>query len=579
MSLCSVRLRTRSPRRGLALAAVLVLGLGLLLIAVGTLHLVRAEISAIAAGETRVQSRFAARAAARALMVELADQRAAVLAGLPLEAPESMELFELEGGERGRLAVARLLSIGTSGERLVPEAGRLDLNLVDPDALIATGRFDRPEAEAVIAARDARPGGRFASVHDLLALEGDAAVGPERVLGPLGDLRILSRVDAVEEDLGERVAARLEADLGSSDEALVAVLTVHAFEPDVRRDGSPRIGLNETSPDVDEFDEATRRLVLAALDIGTSDANPDRTPDEASSRSSGGGTRRRSGSRATASPASAETTADSRPDALGPRIAALAAGMPDADVGFAYDAITRFEGGWRNGLLDINTATVSALLGIEGIDADLAASIVARREAIDDSRRFDLFWPVAEGLVELSWWGAIVYRITTRSTVWRAVVAVGVVPVDDVESPLESPIVWEMVVDLGESLPRLVEVRDVTMLELVAGIEATRLGDRSRNEADFVDLEDGMGAPSSEGLFDDPPLFEDDPLFDDAPLFDDDPLFDDAPLFDDQPLFGVPSTVGEASADRIGSSPAPPGPAGPRDRGPGGRWRPATSSR
>ncbi|MFM1833425.1 MAG: hypothetical protein RLZZ461_1741 [Planctomycetota bacterium] len=572
---CGTSLTSRSPRRGLALAAVLVVGLGLLLIAVGTLHLVRAEVSAIAAGEARVQSRFAARAAARALMTELAGQREAVLAGLPLDAPEALELFDLEGGDGGRLAIARLLPVGTSGSRLVPEAGRLDLNVVDAEALIATGLFDRREAEAAIAARDARPSGRFASVLDLLALEGDAAIGPDRVLGSLEDLRILSRVDAMEEDLGERVAARLDADLGPSEEGLIDVLTVHAFEPDVRRDGSPRATANDASPDLTSLDDATGRLVLAALGAATSGENPD--------RASRGGGRRRSGSRATAesneSPAPPESTAETTPDALGPRIAALAAGIPDADVGLAYDAITRFDGGWRNGLLDINTAPASALRGINGIDPELAASIVARRDVIDDARRFDRFWPVAEGLVELSIWGGIVDRITTRSTVWRAVIAVGVVPADDVDAPLESPIVWEMVVDLGESRPRLVEVRDVTMLELVARIEAARLGDGSAIERGIGEFDGGIEDASSEGLFDESPLFDDEPLFEDAPLFEDDPLFGDSPLFDDAPLFDAGSPFDDPPADRTGSSPRPAGAAGPRDRGPGGRWRPATSSR
>ena len=74
-------------RRGLALAAVLVVGLGLLLIAVGTLHLVRAEVAAIASGESRVQSRFAARAATRSLMATLAREREFLLNGGMIETP------------------------------------------------------------------------------------------------------------------------------------------------------------------------------------------------------------------------------------------------------------------------------------------------------------------------------------------------------------------------------------------------------------------------------------------------------------------------------------------------------------
>ena len=576
--------RSSGTRRGLALAAVLVVGLGLLLIAVGTLHLVRAEVSAIAAGESRVQSRFAARAAARALMAELARERETALAGRPIEAPDSLELFELDGGEAGRLAIARLLPIGPRGARVVPEAGRLDLNAVDADALVATGLVERTEAETLIAARDARPGGRFASVFDLLALEGDAAIGPARVLGPLDDLRILSRVDADEEDVGERIAERLDADLGGGDEALTSVLTVHAFEPDVRFDGSPRIRRSDDETSMPDLDDQTLRLVRAVFG-DEDDASATDDP-----RAGGRPTDPPTGS-STSQAASDPTTPPAAGGGIGPRVAALAAGMPDADPGLAYDAVTRFEGGWRNGLLDINTASASALQGIDGIDAELAAAIVARREAIDDTRRFDRFWPVAEDLVDLADWGEVVDRITTRSTVWRATVAVGIVPADDPEAPLESPIVWELVIDLGAATPRLVEVRDVTMLELIARIEAGR----SDADQDFGWDDEGFGDdgldPAAGDLFGDDPLFQDDPLFEDDPLFSDDPLFDDSPMFDDDPLFGEdplfddeplfdrpspfeqPANGGDRR-DRGGSSFA-----GPRDRGPGGRWRPATSSR
>ena len=62
--------------------------------------------------------------------------------------------------------------------------------------------------DAILAARDARPGGRFEHLSDLLALEGDGAPGPSRVLGPLDEIAILSRVDGDEEDLGDDECAR-----------------------------------------------------------------------------------------------------------------------------------------------------------------------------------------------------------------------------------------------------------------------------------------------------------------------------------------------------------------------------------
>ena len=60
--------RSRSSgRRGIAIGAVLLVGLGVLLIVVGTLHFVRAGVVSIGGVDGAVQSRFAARSAVRAL--------------------------------------------------------------------------------------------------------------------------------------------------------------------------------------------------------------------------------------------------------------------------------------------------------------------------------------------------------------------------------------------------------------------------------------------------------------------------------------------------------------------------------
>jgi hypothetical protein len=92
-------------------------------------------------------------------------------------------------------------------------------------------------------------------------------------------------------------------------------------------------------------------------------------------------------------------------------------------------------------------------------------------------------------------------------------------------------------------------------------------------------LDDEIAESMTGGLFDDSPLFDDDPLFGDEPMFDDSPLFDESPLFEDAPLFDSRSPFDGPPADRAASPREPSGAVGPRDRGPGGRWRPATSSR
>ena len=571
MSVPRPNIRVRSPRRGIAIAAVLLTGLGLLLVVLGLLHSVRAGVSSIGGTEDAIQIRLAARSAVRGFATILARDRDAMLSGRSPDPPASFELFELPGGDPGRLAVVRLIPVGPSGGLLAAEGGRLDLNSVDATALQATGLFSAREADVVIAARDARPGRRFDHVSDLLALEGDGALGPTRVLGPLDEIAILSRVDEEPESAGERIRMRLDADLGSAIRPIADVFTVHSFEPDLDAEGRPRLrpGIDDSASEFVGRDE-TRDLVervLAGNPMGGGTEDPDEGEDESDE-----------------STARSEDDSDPLPtssEALVSAVRRASSGLPAGDVGTAFDRLTIHDGGWRNGLLDINTASIEALQGIPGIDSTLAAAIVARRDSVEDQRRFDRFWPVVEEIVTPEVWDEIVPRITTRSLLWRAILAVGSVPGDELDGPLQSPLAWEVLVDCGSPIPRIVELRDVTLLELTAHLMEAAGEAESALSSDPSLEDDPSAESSSRGLFDDAPLFDGAPLFDDPPLFDGDPLFNDADLFQASPLFdptapgGVP---GDGFEDPEGAG-NPDLPSAPRDRGPGGRWRSSGSSR
>ena len=73
--------------------------------------------------------------------------------------------------------------------------------------------------------------------------------------------------------------------------------------------------------------------------------------------------------------------------------------------------------------------------------------------------------------------------------------------------------------------------------------------------------------------------FAEDPLFTDDPLFDDVPLFPESPLFEDGSIFGDPSPASDSAGPTTpdGGDPGVGRPR-PRDRGPGGRWRPSSFS-
>jgi DNA uptake protein ComE-like DNA-binding protein len=576
--------RGPSRRRGVALAAVLLIGMGLMIIALGVIHLVRADVASLGAAEDLEQSRLLARSGIRAVAAELARSRPAMLRGETPELPARIELLELEAGDNARIGVAMLLPVGPGGARLVAEAGRIDLNEVDAEGIADTGLVSMLEARTIVAARDARPGGRFESVLDLLSLEGDVTFTPERMLGPLDEIRILSRVDAAESSTGERILERLDADLGGDVRGLADLFTVNAFEPDVRFDGTPRLDPDSTDPeavaDAGIEDPATvellERFFGSAVDGGAEPA-----PDRRNRR------KRENRRRKDDSNASDDVPAPGpeSPASGGPMSRLRRVVRDDgADSGLALDAIARDPGAWRNGLLDINTASVAAMQSVDGIDPPLATAIAARRESLAVDRRFSRLWPVEEGLVEAAVWDEVADRITTRSTVWRFVIAVGVEREGPAEG-LETPTAWEVVLDCGSMPPRVVELRDVTMLELAARMTGSEPGAINGRMAD-VDDEAATDRSSDDPFGDDPlfggdpPLFDEGSMFDGAPsMFDDeDSLFEDeAPLFDDsESAFDGPDRFPDDLGSRTEATPSA---GGDGDRGPGGRWRPATGGR
>ena len=545
----------RSPivrTRGAVLPSMLLVALSLLLVAASILSLVQADVAVLSTSGSIQQSRAIARSGLNAWGVELSEKRLDLLQGLAPDLPDRIELFDLPGGER--IAVARLLPLGPGGERLVAEAGKLDLNTATAEMLSATGYLDSVEAEAVIAARDARPGGRFGSVLDLLDLEGDVRFDEARMYGELDELRVLSLVDADEEEIGERIADRLAGELGGEPRGLLDLFTVHAFEPNVRRDGVPRvlIGSEDTGESLDfEFAEAAEYLDQLQRSLTT-------TRNDLSARRA----------------------------VIAEFLAATQSGEPWRAE--ALDSMTIEDAEWLEGRVDINSAPVQVLQAIPGLSPEDAAALVQFRENLDLDERYDLTWPMAEGVVSSeAWMASAVNMCTTRSLLWRARIVSGTVSVEDLDGPIDSPIALEVLYDCSVAPPRLVELRDVTSLELVARMLAA--GEEfDRFEVVGPDTDSAMAAGNGlldrgsmfddqsyfddASMFDDPSMFDDasmfdDPsMFDDASLFEDDSFFDDPSLFDNDPLFGVP----------ISEPAGGPGGAVPDGPGPRGRWRPAT---
>ena len=138
--------------RGAVLPAMLLIAMSLLLLAVGVIHMVRAEVVSLGASESLEQSRLIMRSAVHAVGARLQLDREAMLQGGTPDLQGAFDLFETKTHQ----AVAILLPLGPHGERVVAEAGKLDLNTASASMIAATGSVSAIESEAIVAARAAR---------------------------------------------------------------------------------------------------------------------------------------------------------------------------------------------------------------------------------------------------------------------------------------------------------------------------------------------------------------------------------------------------------------------------------------
>ncbi len=519
---------------------MLLVSLAILLVAAGTMHLVRADIVSAGASESMLQSRMNMRSAVRAYGLELIKEREEMFRGSAPQVPEEIELFEI--GER--VAVARLLPLGPSGERVVSEAGKIDINRATSDSLVSTGIMDVTTAERIVSERESRVNGQFRSVHDLLDFREAQPINEVVMYGPLEDIQILSLVDSDLESRGERVAALMSQELGGEIRGALDIFTAHSFEPNVRKDGQPRAALSSPiQGNAIPFEyPAAEACVERVTGAGLLFEEPPRMADVL------------------------RVVIEDFPDESESFSAADARGE-------AFDSLTNTSQDWRNGLVDINSAPFEVLVAIPGMTTQIAEAILETRDSVKDEYGFDRLWPVRAGIVTTETWATIVDGITTRSFLWRVRIVAGIIAPDADNESIESPLVWEVLFDCSASPARVVEVRDVTMLELIArmldvegdqalAVPDIRVNDEDSNVSGGIEFEDP--------LFQNDPLFNEEPMFNDGPLFDDEPLFGEDPLFGDQPLFGAPRSMPSPSNSSESEN---------SNSGPSGRWSPAASQR
>ena len=461
----------RSRRRGVVLVVViLVVGVAIL-IASGMVARSTGDRLQQSGEQRRVQQRIAAFSGLRVTMAALAEDREAIFDGRsPFPPPEEDVLWAADGEEW----IVRRLPLGPDGAIIVAEAGKLDLAAVERDELLATGVLDPETIDAILAARDAAPGRRLPAVEELAAAPG---VDPAAVLGPLEDLRTRSAARGESRDVAERVLDRLSA---GGVETAADLLTVHAVEPSVRRDGRRRIVIPlGRSEDVaatrqaleDEFARDVSAAGMGSL-LGTL--------------------------------LEGRTRLD-RPGAIVSELVRF--NVPPEVWGPVLDAFSTEPVDEHVGRLDINTAPAAALRAVPGIDEATAEAIVDAREGLDADERWTIAWPVMRGIVEPEAFAAMADRLTTRCFTWRVRVAVGRRSTTGAgDEPLSDLTVLEAVVDLTGPTPRLAELRDVTHLELAASLVAADLlaGGDEAMAALGADADDPVADPVADASAFDP---------------------------------------------------------------------------
>lgn len=413
----------RARRRSFVLLAVLIIVGGALLVATSMTFMAQAEYAGRAAATRALQDRALAWSGTQIVMLRLDEQRERILDGELPELDEQYEIYRLGEDDDARVGIVRLLPIGPAGERVVPESAKLDLNEVDAERLNATGWITSELADAIIAHRDQALHGRLRSVERLLE---HPDIHIEELRSPLTELT---------EPFGEPTdeAAPVTMREAPAIRGLADLLTVYAFEPALQRNGRRRINLDvpwseELGRRLNErFGDGAAAIVRQIIDQGT-------TFDR---------------------------------DAVIVQVLRFLE-APIEDWPDILDALTTESGEMHFGRLNINAASAEALESLPGIEPEQAASIVRVRDSLDADERWSPVWPVMQEIISGEQFQAIVESVTTRSWTYRMRLAAGEVVASDVRGKIESPLVWELVIDLSAPSPRIAALREVTLEPIAA---------------------------------------------------------------------------------------------------------------
>jgi DNA uptake protein ComE-like DNA-binding protein len=415
-----MRLHQPNHRAFIMVAVLMIVGASLY-VATYVLFQAQADVTSSSRAAQSVQLRSLAWSGVQAVMACINDQRERMLAGESPVIDGQYTIYE----SAGRMGIVRLLADPSTRQRLVAEAGKLDLNTIDADALERTGMVDSQAAAAIVAFRSQQPGRRFQSVADLLRTPG-GVITAETLWGPLDDFKLLDDSALRSQDLAQRVRDRLEEPHARG---LADVVTVYSWEPAVQTNGSPRINLHQP------WNENLAELIATRF-----------SPEAAQM---------------------AKQIADSgvrldREDKLFQTLRQYK--VPTENWPALLDAFTTEPESLHMGRLDLNTAPAEALRGLPGITAEQAAQIVRVRSELSPHERSTIAWPAIAQVLPPESFDALAGHITTRCWTWQVMIAAGEVPADAPDGEMLSRVVYQAVIDSAGRRPRVAYLRDITSL-------------------------------------------------------------------------------------------------------------------
>ena len=440
------RQSARAARRGVVMLAVLVVLAVAALVAGGLLAAAEAEHAGLAAMRDRTQQRAIAWSGCQAVAALLSAQRQTIADGETPELPDEVLLYEADGAQ----AVARILPVGPSGERLVSECAKFALAGLDPAVLAATGVIDAKAAAAAVAR-----GGTADAIESIVQPE--VGLTADRVIGPVaaGIAAGVRRLQDSNSGSGARGAIP----------ARVRTLAV--------------------------ADVATPFSAQRALGSGVAGAIIQRQPLGAWSSEgmaaidahSVGGTAERMRS----------ALAGETPTNQGELVLAMRLSQLPVDKWSAVlDAVIAGDSAVERRQIDIANAPEEVLRAIPSVGTELAAKMIQARASLAAGERAQLAWPVTSGALTPEEFEAIAPFICARSWLWRTRVATGVVDGLQEGSAMRGIEVWEVVIDLAEDPPRFASIRDCTLLPIAAALaeqertEQTTRGERGSVATDEV---------------------------------------------------------------------------------------------